>query len=215
MCLVGIGATKIVTKKETRLKRKKMARVHLRSKRARLERLRARLIPRVRHIDGFNKETFESYYSRWHKSLKNIPMCVVEQWAYEHNDEFIEYWSKLLPRKWKFHLKGLTTEQVMSIQMLEHNRKNYEHAGLVCIEQKYARTRLSNYMFDNCTFPRPIIVFEKNEALIHPRSYGEIAFDRDFNLAEGHTRLGLFRAMHSRNSFFIENHDVWVIETNT
>lgn len=204
-----------MTRKETRLKRKKMARVHLRSQQARLERLRSRLIPRVRHIDNFNKETFESYYARWHKSLKNIPVCVVEQWAYEHNDEFIEYWSKLLPRKWKFHLIDLTTEQVMSIQMLERNRENYENAGLLCIEQAYARTKLSYYMIENFTFPRSIIVFAKNEALIHPRSYGEVAFDHDFHLAEGHTRLGMFRAMYSRSLNFIEKHDVWVIETNT
>ncbi|EGR0148762.1 hypothetical protein REH77_05740 [Vibrio alginolyticus] len=210
-----MSAVNMRSRKTSRALRKKMAKLQLRGKKVKLERQRARLIPRVRHIDPFTKESFLRYYSRWHRSLKNIPACVVEQWAYEHNDEFIEFWSKLLPRKWNFTLKEMTTEEVMTIQMLENDLGHYENAGNRCIDDRYARTRLSEFMFNFGTFPKPIIVFSRNSSLLHPRSYGEQFFTSNYHLAEGHTRLGLFRAINNRGLGQLENHSVWVIELNT
>ena len=170
------------------------------------------MYPPVVGYGDFEVESFDSYFSKWPKSLSNIPIGVVQDWIYRHWRDFSSYWLDLKPHQWSFELTQLTTEKIHSIDHISTwiNDLDVEEVEYVNGFQR-GRGKLAQYMLSNGIFPVPIIVAKNAGHIVHPRSNGEM-MKAPFQLIEGHSRLACIRGMINANHPKLQQlHDVWLV----
>lgn len=173
------------------------------------------MIPIKYNPDFEPEETFESYLNKWPKVLSNIPVSIIEQWCYRHNEEFIKSWLSYNPEKWSFKLETFSKEDILKIDHLDGELKKWEDIGNRLIKQSNTRLFLTNYMLNYGTFPEPIIVATDGGMLTHPKSLPGETMKEPYQLIEGHRRLGILRAMYSNEIKMQEFHQVWLLMFNT
>ncbi|MFM2613346.1 hypothetical protein LC147_27555, partial [Vibrio harveyi] len=209
-----IRKNKIKEKLARKLK-KKLSKKQRTNKVKSTDRFQKIIVPVIEHVTPYKLETFKSYYARWPKKLRNIPKNVVKQWAYEHNDNFLELWAPMRPEKWSFRRKKLSTSQCCEVSHLPKEIEHYEYVGSRYIKHEHERDYVANYMLSKGTFPQPIIITRGSSSLLHPKvaSYGEHMTDNQ--LIEGHRRWGLLRVMSSSDLKVKAKHKVWLMRFNT
>lgn len=173
------------------------------------------MIP-VKYAPDFQpEESFESYLNKWPAELDNIPNCVIEQWCYRHNDQFIESWSSYNPEKWSFELVRFDNDMVYEIGHLKNELNHYDHVGRQYIKYEHTRDFVGTYMLNYGTFPQPIIVAVDGGKLEHPRSRPGELMKEPYHLIEGHRRLGMLREMIRQGQQVSKVHPVWLMSFNT
>ncbi len=143
--------------------------------------------------------------------LPNFPSCVLEQWTFRHQNNFLhDYWN-LNFESFEFTLENWETEKIYN-NIGWKERVPIDFWGNELYARKNPlrmRTWLAKYYWKYKTWPKPVIILKVNQI----QSYQSIKFSKDFHLLEGHMRLAYMRAQY-RNK--IENipeyHPVWVVK---
>lgn len=173
------------------------------------------MIPIKENSDFEAEESLESYLEKWPDELDNIPECVIEQWCYRHNEIFIESWSGYQPENWSFELIEFDNDEIFEIEHLDGELDHYDYVGNEFIQHPYKRDYVANYMLEHGTFPQPIIVAIDGGEFEHPRSHPGEYMKEPYHLIEGHTRLGMLRAMINGGLDPTGSHEVWLMKFNT
>lgn len=157
----------------------------------------------------YELEPFENFYLSYKKYLPNFPKCVLEQWTHRHFNGFCyDYWwiefDRLVFEKVKFTNK-------MIMQIGTHMLSTLDNWGDDFINNpnfRIKKTWLGGYMYENKTFPKPIIVFDVENSIDFG---GKKDLYKPFHLLEGHMRLAYMRALIRYNVDNIpEIHDIWL-----
>jgi len=170
--------------------------------------------PRVREISSVDKEPFSDYLKRLGDELtKNIPLDVLENWIYRHSDGGFEEWVTLEPHKWSYRLDTFTNDQILQVDhvgtwMYDLKTEGKEYVNGAPRSELF----VGQYMLQNGTFPKPIIIAENCENIIHPRMQGEVFMKAPYQLIEGHKRLACLLGMiESDHPNLQDKHQVWLV----
>lgn len=155
------------------------------------------MFPKVNNYGDIDVEDFQSYYARFPKELKSIPIDVVENWIYRHWDDFTE-WIPLKPQDWKYELKEFSNNEILKIShindwipILKAEAVEYVTRG------KRVNNYVGQYMLKNGTTPSPIIVGENIGHISYPRMPITCLMKEPYQLIEGHSRLACLLGMIS------------------
>lgn len=154
-------------------------------------------------------EDESDYISRLRGSLlPNIPPSVLSQWFYRHYESMCRYWwldYQTLrfvsePEEWQ-------TEDIPIGNCGAYERVIKGFAEVVeNPKHRFKYDWLARYMFDNGTWPEPIILFDNYDGLIRAE-YSTAGIP--YHLLEGHRRLAIFSVLKKKAA--LENrHKVWI-----
>lgn len=162
-------------------------------------------------------ETEDEYIDRVKKLLPNFPEEVIEIWFCEHNSQ-VEGFAKYPLEKLKFELTIFSTNDLP----LENNGADFKVAKN--IEQlrnsKYQKNmksnnwpmqRIKDYIFDNGTWPRPIIMLD-NKDYLYPEHEGYPS-GRPYHLMEGYRRVAVLK-FYRNDANLNAIHKAWVCRAN-
>ena len=166
---------------------------------------------KVKNYGDLNPEPFSDYWERIKNNSKDIPKCIWENWIHRHWDDFESEWGWIFESKAKFNLCKYNNSEIMSINHVDDWLSIMDSRGKLIFTDDYTQnTYLGQFMLNNGTTPRPIIVSKSN--IQHPHGW---QFTSPIQLIEGHRRLGFLRNM-IKNSYNLiaDYHYVWEIEIN-
>jgi len=167
-------------------------------------------LPIVRGYGNVAPESFDEYYRRWPKRLRNFPRCVVEHWVYRHWPDFRDDWSNFDLEQFNFEPTTFSNDQVMAIGHFEDWFATLDYWGDELFTNKRRRsTWLATFMLENGTVPTPIIVAVDAAGIAHPKG-GEMKSPT--HLVEGHMRLAYLRGMiRHKYKKLRDSHAVWLL----
>ena len=131
------------------------------------------MYPEVINYGSTDSESFNDYYQRWPKALKNIPKQVVESWIHRHWAQFQD-WIPLKPETWSYELCELTNTEVLEISHVNDWPLQLEVWGRDLFRGSHRKTTwLGKYMLEHGTTPVPIIVGKNFGEQSHPVEFGD------------------------------------------
>ncbi len=165
-----------------------------------------------KEINAYEREPFEEVRPRLERFLPNFPICVLEQWAYRHSEQFDQDYWWLGFDGLTFNLESWANSEIMRLigsKMLD--TQDYWGDELVIRKDKMrSSTWLAQYFLTYKTWPKPIIILRNSLALKNPDGH---SLAEPYHLLEGHMRLAYLRA-HIRHKIegTPKSHGVWVAD---
>ena len=160
-------------------------------------------------------EEIEGYNYRIGQTYKNIPEEVLQQWLFLHtqNPDMINNYGWIDYYKAVFSEVSWTEKEISKIQVFSRykpyveSRSNTESfSGFRCISED------KDYWVNFGTWRVPIIVLKTDTIKTKP-DYCEL--NRPYQLIEGHTRLGYFKAFSKYNETGLnvaKSHKIYLME---
>lgn len=140
--------------------------------------------------------------------LPNFPEDVLYQWVYWHNTQFIDENSFIGLEKFHFEKVNVDCEWISSVR--DENLEILDYWGRDFIKGNRNKTWLGRYIYENKTWPNPIVVLDVKNSLISHEMIGRKHIVGDRFLLEGHLRLAYVRALIEK-SIAAKTHDVWKV----
>lgn len=173
------------------------------------------MVPKIEKISDFAVESFEEYFKRWPEQLGNIPKDVVQQWAYYHNEEFLENWAPLDPVKWDFTAVEFTNDKIMEIDHLDGKIERMDSKGDEVFRRREPGYDTWDFMFEYGTTPCPMIVVRDADGVVPPGGINQEVMKTPLQIVEGHRRLTLIRAFIRHGYRKLQStHRVWILNLN-
>jgi hypothetical protein len=168
-------------------------------------------IPKV-----LTNETFEDYLARWPKDLTNVPVDVIKNWVFYHNEFVREHSDVYCLKNWSFELKYFSSEEIVEIKHYDSEIKHWDHIGNELMKGRMSGYDTADYMLEKGTFPCPIIVAHNAASFKHAKSLEDEFMLEPYHLIEGNRRVGFIRGMH-KNAYpkLQPKHNVWVVAIKT
>lgn len=174
-------------------------------------------IPKHNDPSDFEIESFESYVDRWPAELDHVPLDVIKSWAYDHNEQVLEFTDELYDlTKWSFELIEFSNDKILEIMNFGSEMKHYDHIGNKFFANRMHGYDTAEFMQENGTFPVPIIVAHNAGKFLHHKSFDNEFMLEPYHLLEGNRRLAFLRAMIQRKHEKLQEiHKVWLVIINT
>lgn len=158
----------------------------------------------------FDVENFYDYKLRISKLLPNWPECVMENWLYRHYSDAIYDYGWLRFDKVTFELILWENERIFTD--IQSHKMDCAIDGLgyqIYERHEKSRSWLQSYMYNNRTWPVPIIIMKNSNSIVSPQ--GE-CYGQPYHLIEGHLRLGYFRIIYKREKDTLKpEHNIWIL----
>jgi len=176
------------------------------------------LVP-IKKAEGYKckNEDIEEYLHRIGHGFKNIPESVLRQWLYLHtiNPDMINNYGWIDYHKATFVEMLWTDEQISQIQVFSRYRPYVESrskieqlSDFMCIRKD------KDYWAKYGTWRIPIVVL-KTVSIYGKPNRSEL--NKPYQLIEGHSRIGYFRAFCRFREEYIKNeklHKIYLMHTN-
>lgn len=171
------------------------------------------MYPTVHRYGDMDRESFDSYYSRWPPELSSIPKSVVEDWIYRHWNCFQDRWISLAPHTWTYRKSSFNNDQILTIDHVLTWISELDAEGVEFVTgAPRSQCSVGRFMLSEGTFPVPIIVAEEASHVVCPRG-GGAHMKAPLQLIEGHTRLACLRGMINAGHQNVKNnHQVWLVQ---
>lgn len=149
-------------------------------------------------------EPLRGYCRRVRPLLPNFPTSVIVQWLYRHYScvEFQYRWLDF--KRLRFEKQRWPTAQIIG-SVRAYEEEIVENSRRVMFMHP-DHSRLETHMIRWGTWPRPVIVLDK-QGVPPPRGPG---LKEPFHLLEGHRRAGYLRALSERN-IARPSHQIWLV----
>ena len=169
-----------------------------------------------------NDQALKKCFEDWPRELNNFPDCVKKQWPFRHRDARNAWFCGQYDiEKWSFSLGEFSNPEILKIKHIDKQRMEELDKVIKCNltdpRRNQSKTWLEQFLFENGTFPVPIIVAVDAGRLSHPLQLGfpNETMSEPTQLIEGNRRLGNLRYMiKSNNPNLKEKHQVWVMKFN-
>ena len=174
-------------------------------------------IPKRNDPNDFKIESFESYLVRWPDELSHIPEDIIRSWAYEHNDQVIEFCEETYDLStWTFDRVKFSNDEILEIKHFDSEMKHYEHIGSEFLAGRMVGYGTAEFMLENGTFPVAILVAHNAGEFMHHKSFENEYMIEPYHLIEGNRRLAFLRAMIEKDHELLQkSHDVWLLTIST
>lgn len=177
--------------------------------------------------DDLGREDKFEYLDRITNKYPNLPAPVLEQWTYLHhrNSDMQRLYGWIDYSKVKFDLQSWTTDQILRIKPVSSPEARFDEyvdmtedkiKSTKSLKKEYSE-EIVNHWIDSGTWRTPIIVLNTQEIRVLPQT---IKLQKPYQLIEGHTRLGWFKAFNSFPDLqhpyrLANNHQIWLMSLDT
>jgi metal-sulfur cluster biosynthetic enzyme len=158
-------------------------------------------------------ESFYDYKLRVSKLLLNWPECIMENWLYRHYSYAVSEYGWIKFDKVTFELASWKMDRIFND--IQSHKMDCAIDGLgyqIYERQDKNCSWLQSYMYNNRTWPVPIIIMKNDKGIKSPsgEDYGQ-----PYHLIEGHLRLGYFRTIYKREKDTLKpEHNIWIMALN-